>query len=127
MAAQEALVAGQDPEPAETLDPARLPDVLIEGASSFGVELEFASDITPDFMRQIGAFGPQAVQILLTLTPDNLRAMQPEVIALLPEAFLADIEPGLREELDAISAEFGGAGQLALAETEAEPAEEETH
>ena len=125
-AAQEAMVAEEEPEPAETPDPARLPDVLIEGASSFGVELEFAADITPDFMRQIVAFGPQAVQILQTLTPGNLRAMQPEVIALLPETFLDDLEPGLREELDALSAEFGGAGQLAMDEAaaEAEPAQE---
>jgi len=120
MVAQAALAADQEPEPAETPDPARLPDVLIEGASSFGIELEFASDITPDFMRQIGAFGPQAVQLLQVMTPDNLRNMQPEVIGLLPEAFLADMEPGLREELDALSTEFGGAGQLAVAEAEAE-------
>ncbi len=120
MAAQATPIAEQEPEPVDTPDPARLPDVLIEGAASFGVELEFASDITPDFMRQIAGFGPQAVQILMTLTPDNLRAMQPEVIALLPESFIADMDTGLREELDALSAEFGGAGQLAVAEAEAE-------
>lgn len=120
VAAQATPIVEQEPEPAETPDPARLPDVLIEGAASFGVELEVASDITPDFMRQIAGFGPQAVQILMTLTPDNLRAMQPEVIALLPESFLADMDSGLREELDALSADFGGAGQLAVAEANAE-------
>lgn len=126
LAAQDADVEEQEPEPVETPDPARLPDVLIQGASSFGVELEYAYDITSEFMRQIGAFGPQAVQMLQVMTPENLRNMQPEVIALLPEAFLAELEPALREELDELSAEFGGAGQLAVDEAgeEAEPTEE---
>jgi len=109
-------------EPSEEADPARLPDVLIEGLQSFGMDIELASDIPPDFMRQVAAIGPQAVQVLSMFTPDNLRALQPEAIALLPSEFLAEIDPELLAELDELAAEFGGAGQLA--EQEAEQAEE---
>lgn len=107
------------PEVAPTADPARLPDVLIQGAQSFGVDIEYAYDITPEFMRQIAAIGPQGLQVLGLLTPDNLRALQPEVIALLPATFVDSLDADLRAELDAIAAEYGGAGQLAIAEDEA--------
>ncbi len=103
-------------EPTPTPDPARLPDFLITAAESFGVELELASDITPEFMRQISSFGPQALQLLELLTPDNLRALQPEVIALLPAEYLDTLDADLRAELDDLAADFGGAGQLALEE-----------
>jgi HAE1 family hydrophobic/amphiphilic exporter-1 len=103
-------------EPTPTPDPARLPEIMIQGAQSMGIELEYAYDITPDFMRQLSSFGPQALQILQLLTPDNLRAMQPEVIALLPAEYLDTLDADLRAELDELAAEFGGAGQLALEE-----------
>lgn len=102
------------PEGGSDQDPARLPEVLIQGANSFGVDIEFAYEITPEFMQMISAIGPQSMQVLQMLTPDNLRAMQPEVIALLPVAYLETLENDLLTELDALAAEFGGAGQLAL-------------
>jgi HAE1 family hydrophobic/amphiphilic exporter-1 len=102
------------PEGESDLDPARLPEVLIQGASSFGVDIEFAYEITPEFMQMISAIGPQSLQVLQMLTPDNLRAMQPEVIALMPVEYLETLDGELLAELDALAAEFGGAGQLAL-------------
>ena len=108
-----------EPEPTpEPVDPARLPDVLIGAAAQFGVEIEFAQDITPDFMRLIGAAGEQATAILGLMTPDNLRLLQPEVIGLLPAGYLDTLDAGLRAELDELAAEFGGAGQLAIQEAE---------
>jgi multidrug efflux pump subunit AcrB len=113
-------------EPAATPDPARLPDLLIQGAQSFGIQLEYAYDIQPDFMRQITAFGPQGAQILGMMSADNLRALQPEVIALLPPDFVDGLDAGLRAELDDLAAEFGGAGQLAKTEAQAAASETET-
>ncbi|WP_420627963.1 efflux RND transporter permease subunit [Candidatus Leptofilum sp.] len=107
--------AEAEPEP---VDPSRLPDLLIQITSQFGFPLENVQDITPEVMRQIGGFGAQANQILQLLTPDNLRLLQPEVIALLPVEFLDTLPEDLRAELDELAAEFGGAGQLAIAEAE---------
>lgn len=126
--AQAAEEAGEEPvaeEPVATPDPARLPDFLIQGAQSFGVELEYAYDIEPEFMRQIAAFGPQGTQILDMMSDDNLRALQPEVIALLPAEFVNSLDDALRSELDELAAEYGGAGQLAIDEAEAAAAEPE--
>ncbi|MFZ0547885.1 MAG: efflux RND transporter permease subunit, partial [Candidatus Promineifilaceae bacterium] len=116
---QETEEGTAETEPTPTPDPARLPDFLIQAAQSFGVEMEYAYDITPDFMRQISSLGPQGLQVLELLTPDNLRAMQPEVIALLPADYLDTLDADLRAELDEIAADFGGAGQLALDEAAA--------
>jgi HAE1 family hydrophobic/amphiphilic exporter-1 len=104
---------------AEAADPARLPEALIRVAGEFGVDLEVAQDITPEFIRPIAAAGPQASQLFEMLTPDHLRLLQPEVIALLPADFLDTLDGDLRAELDELAAEFGGAGQLAIAEAEA--------
>lgn len=111
-----AATAVADAEPA---DPARLPDLLIQGASMAGMEIEFASDVTPDMIRLFAGLGEQGVQALSLLTPDNLRLLSPEVVALLPMDFLDTLDTDLRAELDTIAADFGGAGQLALTEAEA--------
>ena len=102
------------PEPETEQDPARLPDLLIQGASSFGADIEYAYDITPEFMQIIGSIGPQSLQVLQMMTPGNLRAMQPEVIALLPAAYLETLDADLLAELDGLASEFGGAGRLAM-------------
>lgn len=117
-----AQVVAENGEPAAeepAVDPARLPDLLIQGAKATGLEIEFAQDIEPDFVRTMSALGEQGIQALSMLTPDNLRLLQPEVIALLPAAFLDTLDPALRQELDDLAAEYGGAGQLAAAEAEA--------
>ncbi len=111
-------------EPTATPDPARLPDTLIQGAAAAGLTIEFAQDITPEMMRQISSFGPLANQFLSALTPDNLRLLSPEAIALLPTEFLATLNADLVAELDELAADFGGAGQLFLAEAETESGEE---
>jgi HAE1 family hydrophobic/amphiphilic exporter-1 len=118
-----AVAEGGESEPveeveAEPADPARLPDLLIQGAAQAGFELENAQDITPEMIRLFGGLGPQGIQVLQLLTPDNLRLLQPEVIALLPTEFVETLSADLRAELDEIAAEFGGAGALALAEAE---------
>ncbi len=102
----------------EPVDPARLPDLLVNGFAQQGLEIENAQDIPADLMRQLSGIGEQATQLLGLLTPDNLRLLQPEVIALLPEAFLDTLDADLRAELDELAAEFGGAGQLAIQEAE---------
>ncbi|MCO5199477.1 MAG: efflux RND transporter permease subunit [Anaerolineae bacterium] len=102
----------------EPVDPARLPDLLVNGFAQQGLEIENAQDIPADLMRQLSGIGEQATQLLGLLTPDNLRLLQPEVIALLPEAFLDTLDTDLRAELDELAAEFGGAGQLAIQEAE---------
>lgn len=104
-----------EPEP---VDPARLPDVLIQGAASAGFEIENAQDISPEMIRLFAGLGPQGVQVLQLLTPDNLRLLTPEVIALLPAEFLEAIDAELLAELDTLAADFGGAGQLAIIEAE---------
>ncbi|MFZ1395404.1 MAG: efflux RND transporter permease subunit, partial [Candidatus Promineifilaceae bacterium] len=106
-------------------NPARLPDLLIQGAAQAGLQIENAQDITPEFMRLFAGLGPQGVQALQLLTPDNLRLLQPEVIALLPIEFLNTLPTELRTELDELAAEFGGAGQLASAEAEEAQAQNE--
>ncbi|MCB8916442.1 MAG: efflux RND transporter permease subunit [Ardenticatenaceae bacterium] len=103
------------PEP--EVDPARLPDIMIQGAAASGLTLEFAQDLTPDLMRLFAGF-PQGEQFLALLTPDNLRLLPPESIALLPAGFVETLDADLRAELDALAADYGGAGALALQEAE---------
>lgn len=121
-----AMETGEEDETAEaepTADPGRLPDLLIQGMAQAGLEIETAQDITPEMMRLLAGFGPQAIQALALLTDDNLRLLQPEVIALLPLEFLETKDADLRAELDELAAEFGGAGALAVAEAAAEAEE----
>ncbi|MCB8937211.1 MAG: efflux RND transporter permease subunit [Ardenticatenaceae bacterium] len=108
-------VAETEPEP---VDPARLPDLLIQGAAQAGMTIENAQDISPEMIRLFAGLGPQGIQVLQLLSPDNLRLLQPEVIALLPLEFLDTLPADLRAELDELAAEFGGAGQLAITEAE---------
>ena len=103
------------PEPTATPDPARLPEPLIQGASAAGFEIESAEEIRPEMMRQLSAF-PQATQFLGLLTDDNLRYLPPESIALLPPDFVETLDEDVRADLDALAAEYGGAGALAAAE-----------
>ena len=118
--AETAIAEGEpvevEPEP---VDPARLPDLLIQGAAQAGLEIENAQDITPDLIRLFGSLGSQGIQVLQLLTPDNLRLLQPEVLALLPAEFVDTLPTDLRAELDEIAAEFGGTGALAIAEAAA--------
>lgn len=114
----ETAVADNPAETPEPVDPGRLPDLLIQGAAQAGQTIENAQDITPDFIRLFNALGPQGIQALQLLTPDNLRLLQPEVIGLLPAEYLDTLPADLRAELDELAAEFGGAGALALAEAE---------
>ncbi|MBX3057612.1 MAG: efflux RND transporter permease subunit [Anaerolineae bacterium] len=116
--AEEGEPIAAEAEAQPTPDPARLPDLLIQGMAQAGLELEYAQDISPEMMRMLAGFGPQAIQALALLTPDNLRLLQPEVIALLPVEFLDTLDTDLRAELDTLAAEFGGAGALAAAEAE---------
>jgi len=122
-----APTATSEPEPTPlptaepTVDPARLPDAIIEQSAAFGQPIESATEISPEMMQQISAFGDAALQFLSLLTPDNLRALPPETISYLPPAFLDTLDAELRAELDELAAEFGGAGAaLAVAEEEAE-------
>ncbi|MCA9973682.1 MAG: efflux RND transporter permease subunit, partial [Anaerolineales bacterium] len=71
------------------------------------------------FVRQLGGFGEQGLQLLALLTPDNLRLLDPEVVALLPASFLETLDPELRVYLDGLAVDYGGAGALAAAEAAA--------
>lgn len=121
---EETAEADATPEPKPTADPARLPDPIIQAMAQFGLNIEYAYEIDPAMIRQLSAAGPQAAQFLAMLTPGNLRALQPEAIALLPMAFVETLDADLRAELDELAAEYGGAGQLAVQEA-AEAEEEE--
>lgn len=109
---------GVIPEASPT-DPARLSPEIIAGArQGSGLEIEYAYDIEPETMRQLGAFGRAGLKILGMFTPGNLKAMRPEVIAVLPPVFVDTLDPTLRAELDQRAADFGGAGGLARQEAE---------
>ena len=108
---------------AEAEEPGKLPDLLINMGQQFGVEIENAQELDPAFVRQMSGLGAQANQIFALFTDDNLRLLQPEAIALLPADFLDTLDPDLRAELDELASEYGGAGELLLAEqAEAEAA-----
>lgn len=112
-------------EPVEEIDPAVLPEMLIQGAAAAGIVIEVAQDLSPDFIRPIAGFGEQGVQMLAMLTDDHLRLMPAESIALLPADYLATLDADLVAELDELAADYGGAGELALTEAaEAEAAAE---
>lgn len=98
-------------------NPARLPEKFIEGARIGGFDIQEPQDISPAMMRTLNSFGRTGVEILQLLTPQNVLELQPEVIALLPPAFLDTLNPTLRAQLDARAREFGGAGGLAKSET----------
>ncbi len=101
-------------------DPTLLPEIFATVGEQVGATLVTTDDITPDLMRQLGAFGAQGTQLLALLSEDNLRQLDPEVIALLPADFLATIEDdNLRVYLDGLAVDYGGAGQLTIAEAEA--------
>ncbi len=104
---------------AEAADPASLPEAIVQGAQMAGFEVETAADITPEMIRLFGGLGEQGLQVLALLTPDNLRLLQPEVIALLPLEFVETLDADLRAELDELATDFGGAGALAQVEAEA--------
>ena len=112
----------EEPVVEEPPDPAALPDLLVQGAAQAGFTIEKAQDIEPDMMRLFAGLGPQGVQVLSLLSDDNLRLLQPEVIALLPMEFLDALDADLRAELDELASEFGGAGQLAIQEAGARDA-----
>ena len=118
-----------EPTPAPTADPAALPADLVAAFAQGGQDVSTVADITPDLMRQVTSFGPLADQLLALFTPDNLRLLDPEVIALLPTSYVATLDDDLHVELDELAADFGGAGaqfaaEMAAAEAEEEPAQE---
>ncbi|RMG92714.1 MAG: efflux RND transporter permease subunit [Chloroflexi bacterium] len=125
VAQAETGAGGEETAETPAADPARLPDLLVQGAKAAGLDIEFASDITPELVQLLSGFGPQGIQFLSMLTPDNLRALPPESIAWLPAEFLDTLDAELRAELDGLAAEFGGAGQLALQAAAAEETEAE--
>ncbi len=101
------------------VDPTLLPEIFATIGEQVGTTLETTEDITPEFVRQLGAFGEQGIQLLQLLSEDNLRLLDPQAIALLPADFLDTIEDdNLRIYLDGLSVEYGGAGQLAITEAE---------
>jgi len=103
--------------PEANADPARLPEKFIEGARIGGFDVETPQDISPDMMRTLDSFGRTGVEILQLLSPQNVLAMQPEVIALLPPAYLDTLNPTLRAQLDDRARAFGGAGASVKSET----------
>ena len=102
----------------EPEDPGRLPQVLIDGAKSAGLELEYAQDITPELLAGMVGFA-EADQVLAVLgffPMDVLPYFPAETLALLPSEYIDQLDPGLQSELDDIAADQGGIGQYTLAE-----------
>ena len=108
--------ATAEPTPEPTADPAALPEALIAAFAQGGQEVSTVADITPELMRLLTSFGPIADQALLLMTPDNLRLLEPEVIALLPTSFVDSLDTELRAELDELAVEYDGAASLFAAE-----------
>ncbi len=113
-------------------DPGRLPQVLVDGAAALGIEIEYAQDVTLDFLAALGLRGSaeEFITVLVLIPPDTLRFAPPETLALLPIEFVSRLDPALQEELDELAAEFGGINQytaeetLAMLASQEEPAEE---
>jgi multidrug efflux pump subunit AcrB len=92
----------------------RLPLIWTAMASQQGQQLNTVGDLSPDFIQLAGGLGRFA---FTDLTPDMLRAMAPAVLAALPGYYVAELDEGLRAELEALAAPAGG-----LAEPQALPA-----
>ncbi len=93
----------------------RLPPVWTVMAVQQELELQTVGDLTPDFIQLASGLGRIA---FADLTPEMLRAMAPEVLAALPGYYIAELDEGLRAELEALAATAGG-----LADPEPLPAE----
>jgi HAE1 family hydrophobic/amphiphilic exporter-1 len=83
----------------------RLPLIWTIMAGQQGLELQTVGDLTPDFIQLAGGLGRVAFN---DLTPEMLRAMAPEVLAALPGYYVAELDAGLRAELEAEAAPAGG-------------------
>ena len=83
----------------------RLPMLWTVMAGQQGQELNTVGDLTPEFVQLAGGLGRF---VFADLTPDMLRAMAPEVLAALPGYYIAELDPALRAELEALAAPAGG-------------------
>jgi HAE1 family hydrophobic/amphiphilic exporter-1 len=83
----------------------RLPLIWTVMAAQQGTPLQTVGDLTPDFIRVASGLGRA---VFSELTPEMLRAMSPDVLAALPGYYVAELDEGLRSELEAAAAPAGG-------------------
>ncbi len=95
-----------------------LPASWQAAGQSQGIELNTADDVTPEIMQGISQFAPQ---LLDELTPDNLRALAPEVLGWLPLDYVAGLDEELAAELDDLAEPVGGVSAFVAAEPEPTP------
>lgn len=112
-------VEGSEEVVEETPDPRELPPAWQSAGESQGISLSMPEDVTPEIVQGIAEFAPQ---MFTMLTPEHLRGFSPEALGWLPVEYVENLDQELREELDEIAAEVGGAGALA-ADAEAESEE----
>lgn len=112
----EAVLSAEPPAPA---DPTELNPVFATVGEQIGQELTTIDDIDASFIRVLAGFGEQGEQLLALFTPGNLRLLDPEAVGVLPMPFVENLDADLRTYLDGRAVEYGGAGQLAIAEAEA--------
>ncbi len=115
-------MAAETTSPSEADAGNELPDMWQTAGQMQGIPLNVPSDVTPQIIQGVVSMAPQ---LLDALTPDNLRAFSPEVLAWLPSSYTETLDPALREELDQLAQPAGGLGALASGESTAQtvPAE----
>ncbi len=95
-----------------------LPEMWQRAGDMQGISLKVPSDVTPQIIQGVVSMAPQ---LLDTLTPENLRAFSPEVLAWLPSNYIETLDPALQEELDQLAQPAGGLGALAAGGSETQP------
>jgi len=115
-------MAAETTEPGEAEADNMLPEMWQMAGNMQGIPLNVPSDITPQVIQGIVSMAPQ---LLDELTPDNLRAFSPEVLAWLPDSYIETLDPALHEELDQLAQPAGGLGALAAGGSTAQPVPEE--
>jgi multidrug efflux pump subunit AcrB len=103
-------MAAESAAPSEADTDNELPEIWQTAGQMQGIPLNVPSDVTPQIIQGIVGMAPQ---LLDALTPDNLRAFSPEVLAWLPASYIETLDPALREELDQLAQPAGGLGALA--------------
>ncbi|UCG24192.1 MAG: efflux RND transporter permease subunit, partial [Chloroflexota bacterium] len=98
--------------PAEEVDedPGRLPLVMIEGAKALGIEIEYAQDVTPEFLAGVSNAVEDESQVLIVLEmipPDILPFAPPETLALLPQEYVSQLDPELQQVLSELAGDQG--------------------
>ncbi|MBT7819161.1 MAG: efflux RND transporter permease subunit [Chloroflexi bacterium] len=84
---------------AESASPEDLPVQWQAAGDAQGIALNTVYDLTSDVIQGIGQFAPEMFDLL---SEDNLKLMDPEVLAFLPESYFSSLDTELQIELQAV-------------------------